>query len=93
MFKIKHVKTLELEIEEASNLVAQVLKEEFDFICKEINIVRNYILKGDQISSIMMEDYQRNCEIRNAMKTLLEYYLTHDEYVEFLELQRTYGNV
>jgi hypothetical protein len=38
------------------------------------------------------EDLARDLEIRDAMKTLLSYYMVKDEYNKFMEIQRCYGN-
>jgi hypothetical protein len=81
-------KTVDLNHDEAASLVGQVLKEDFEFISKEIN---STILVN--LQPYQAEDLRRNLEVRAAMKVLLTYYLTHREYTEFFELQRVYGNV
>jgi hypothetical protein len=79
-----------LNHEQAGSLVAQVLKEDFEFISKE---VAELIHKRDKLERHQMEDLSNNVEMRDAMKSLLRYYLTHNDYTEFMELQRVYGNV
>lgn len=90
MYNVNVRRNMELEFEEAGSLVAQVLQADFEFICKEINELtyRLTTLKPHEC-----EDLKNNIEMRNAMKSLLRYYLTHREYTEFMELQRVYGNV
>ena len=89
MYNVTMQKNVELSHEQAENLVGQVLKEDFEFISKEINELRMY----SSLKSHKVIDLQRNLEIREAMKVLLTYYLTHKDHTEFFELQRVYGNV
>ena len=90
MYNVTIQKNVNLDNEQAGNLVAQVLKEDFEFISKEI-IGLTYRLTT--LKPHECEDLKNNIEMRDAMKTLLRYYLTHKEYIEFMELQRVYGNV
>lgn len=88
MYNVTMQKNVDLDHNEAASLVGQVLKEDFDFISKEINSMEVKTLLPFQA-----EDLRRNLEVRAAMKVLLTYYLTHREHTEFFELQRVYGNV
>ena len=88
MYNVTVKKNMEIDLDDAGNLVAQVLKEDFDFISKDI-----IELKSKSLKSFEMEDLKRNLEIQEAMKTLLSYYMTKSDYHEFMELQRVYGNV
>ena len=88
MYNVTVKKNMEIDLDDAGNLVAQVIKEDFDFISKDI-----IELKSKSLKSFEMEDLKRNLEIQEAMKTLLSYYMTKNDYVEFMELQRIYGNV
>jgi hypothetical protein len=87
---LKHTKSIEVDPVEAGNFVAQVLQEDFEFISKEINEMRGYM---GSWTSAQTHDWNNNMEVRDAMKTLMRYYMTHKEYKEFMELQRCYGNV
>ena len=88
MYNVNLMQRAELNHEQAGSIVAQVLKEDFDFISKEINSMEVKTLLPFQA-----EDLRRSLEVRAAMKVLLTYYLTHREHTEFFELQRVYGNV
>ena len=88
MYSVSVRKNMEIDLDDAGNLVAQVLQEDFDFISKDI-----IDLKSKSLKSYEMEDLKRNLEIQEAMKTLLSYYMIKREYNEFMELQRVYGNV
>ena len=90
MIKLKRTREIEIELEEAQNLVAQVLQEDFDFISKEINQM-NY--KMTTLSQVEVQDWNNSMEVRDAMKVLMRYYMTRNDYNEFMELQRVYGNV
>lgn len=92
MVKVKYTRDLELDTLEAGSLVAQVLQEDYEFICKEINELRGKAYSGI-IKSYEAEDLSNDLEIREAMKTLMRYYMTRNDYNEFMELQRVYGNV
>lgn len=88
MYNVTIQKNVDLGHDEAASLVGQVLKEDFEFITKEINSMEVKTLLPFQA-----EDLRRSLEVRAAMKVLLTYYLTHREHTEFFELQRVYGNV
>ena len=88
MYNVTVKKNMEIDLDDAGNIVAQVLQEDFDFISKDI-----IELKSKSLKSFEMEDLKRNLEIQEAMKTLLSYYMTKSDYNEFMELQRVYGNV
>lgn len=89
MYNVSVKKNMEIDLEQAGSIVAQVLMEDFEFISKEINeLFHKRDLKRHE-----SEDLSNNLEMRDAMKSLLRYYMTHNDYVEFMELQRVYGNV
>lgn len=90
MYNVTVEKTMDLGFEAAGSLVAQVLMEDFEFISKEIN---ELTYRVGTLKPYEVEDLKNNIEMRDAMKSLLRYYLTHRDYVEFMELQRVYGNV
>jgi hypothetical protein len=90
MIKLKRTREIEIDIEEAQNLVAQVLKEDFDFLSKEINEMKYNL---GTMNGIQVQDWNNSMEVRDAMKTLMRYYMTRNDYNEFMELQRIYGNV
>lgn len=89
MYNVMLQNRVALNHEQAGSLVAQVLQEDFEFISKEVNeLMRKQGLKPHEC-----EDLSNNMEMRDAMKSLLRYYMVHNDYVEFMELQRVYGNV
>lgn len=89
MYTLRQTKEVEVDIEEAGNLVAQVLQEDYEFVSASINDLRfKHDLKRHEA-----EDLARDLEIRDAMKTLLSYYMVKGEYDKFMEIQRCYGNV
>lgn len=90
MYNVSVKKNMELDLEQAGSVVAQVLMEDFEFISKEINEL-NYRLTT--LKPYECEDLKNNVEMRDAMKSLLRYYMNHRDYTEFMELQRVYGNV
>lgn len=89
MYNVTVRKNMELDLVEAGNVVAQVLQEDFEFICKEINELQS----RNDLKPFEAVDLANNIEIRHAMKTLLRYYMVHGDYTEFMELQRVYGHV
>lgn len=89
MYTVKHSAELDLNMVEAENLVAQILQEDFEFISQDINELRS---KSD-LKPYESVDLARNIEVREAMKTLMQYYMVRDKYLEFMEMQRVYGNV
>lgn len=89
MYNVTMQKNMDLNHEQAGSIVAQVLMSDFEFISKEVT----ELLHKRDLKPYEYEDLQNNKEMRDAMKTLLRYYLTHNEHTEFFELQRVYGNV
>ena len=89
MYNVTVKENLKINLEDASNLVAQILQADFDFISKEINEMKKIV----HFSEVQVEDWNNNIEVRDAMKTLMRYYMVKSEYDEFMELQRCYGNV
>lgn len=90
MYNVSVKKNVELGFEDAGALVAQVLMADFEFISKEVHELLN---RRDTLKRHEMEDLANNIEMRDAMKSLMRYYMTHRDYSEFMELQRVYGNV
>lgn len=90
MYNVSVKRNMEIDLEEAGNLVAQVLQEDFEFICKEIHELKR---KMGSLRDFEVEDFKRSAEVHDAMKVLLGYYMTKRNYDEFMELQRVYGNV
>lgn len=88
-YEVSVRKNMEIGHEEAADILAQILQVDFDFISKEINEMKN---KAAWMPH-EIHDWNRNMEVRDAMKTLLSYYMTKRSYDEFMELQRVYGNV
>jgi len=89
MYNVTVKRNMEIDLDEAGNIVAQVLQEDFEFISKEIHELKaKWDMKPHEV-----HDWNRNMEVRDAMKTLLSYYMTKRSYDEFMELQRVYGNV
>lgn len=89
MYNVSVKKNMQVDIDQAESLVAQVLMEDFEFISKEVNELSH---KRD-LKRYEAEDLANNIEMRDAMKSLLRYYMVHDDYMQFIELQRVYGNV
>lgn len=90
MYNVSVKRNMEIDLEDAGNLIAQILQEDFDFISKEINELKYNI---GTLKSYEIEDLKRDIDIQNAMNVLLGYYMTKRDYDEFMELQRVYGNV
>jgi len=90
MYNVIVRRNMEIDLEDADNLVAQILKEDFEFVCKELRELKHNM---GNLRDFEIEDFKRNAEIHDAMKILLGYYMTKNDYNEFMELQRVYGNV
>lgn len=89
MYNVSVKKNMELDLEQAGSVVAQVLMEDFEFLSKEINELKS----RNDLKPFEAVDLSNNIEMRDAMKTLLRYYMIHSDYTEFMEMQRVYGNV
>ena len=90
MYNVSVKRNRELDHEAAGDLVAQVLKEDFEFICKEIQELKRKI---GSLKDFEIEDFKSTAEVHDAMDVLLSYYMTKRDYDDFMELQRVYGNV
>lgn len=89
MYNVSVKNNMQIDLDQAESLVVQVLMEDFEFISKEVNELSH---KRD-LKRHEAEDLANNIEMRDAMKSLLRYYMVHDDYMQFIELQRVYGNV
>jgi len=89
MYNVTMKKNVDLDQEQASYLVGEILKEDYPFLCQEVRSLH----QKQNLKPHEAVDLQRNIEVRNAMKVLLTYYLTHNDHTEYFELQRVYGNV
>jgi hypothetical protein len=90
MYNVTMQKKIEIDQNEAGRLVGEILKSDFEFVAKEINEMHG---KLHSLKDYERQDLIDNMDIFDAMKALLRYYLTHDDYSTFMELQRAYGNV
>ena len=90
MYRLSQKTEVEVDAEAAGHLVAQVLMHDFDSLSRDI-VGAQY--KLTTLKPYEVEDLKDNIEMRDAMKTLLRYYMTHRDYEDFMELQRCYGNV
>lgn len=81
-------KTINVDDERAGDLVAQVLQKDYELICASIRALRS----KPRLERYEMEDLANDLDFKDAMKTLLSYYMKHSDYIEFMELQRVYGN-
>lgn len=90
MYNVSVKRNMEIDLEEAGDILAQILQEDFDFISKEIHELKS---KWNSLKPHEVHDWNRNMEVRDAMKVLLSYYMKKRDYDEFMELQRVYGNV
>lgn len=90
MYNVSVKRNMELGFEEAGDLIAQVLQADFEFVSKELNEMKRSV---GSWNSVQTHDWNNSMEVRDAMKVLMKYYMTHKDYTEFMELQRVYGNV
>lgn len=89
MYNVSVKRNMEIDLDDAGNLVAQVLQEDFDFISKDIIELKS----KRNITPVEAEDLMNDVQVHEAMKILLSYYMVKRDYNEFMELQRVYGNV
>lgn len=90
MYKVFQKTQVEVDAEAAGDLVAQVLMQDFDDLSRDV-VAAQYSLKT--LKPYELEDLKDHMEMRDAIKTVLRYYMKHDDYEDFMELQRCYGNV
>ena len=81
-----------IDAEQADNLVAAVLMETFDDLSRNILSAQGRGISPG-LKTFEVEDMVNDIKVREAIKEVLAYYLTHDDYVDFMEMQRVYGNV
>lgn len=76
--------------EEADALVAAVLMETFERVSREIMSAKGRLreLKPHQI-----EDLTHDMALQDAIKVVLKDFMIHEDYLDFMEMQRVYGNV
>ena len=88
-YTVNVTRPMELDLEQAANVLAQVVMEDFESICDDIRILRG----KTNLQSYEVEDLKRDLDVRDAMITILSYYMIPSEHREWLEIQRVYGNV
>lgn len=81
MITVKYEQELELSNDEATEMIAQVLQEDFIFLTQEINELRNI---GANLTMIQGADLVNNMNVRDAMRTLIKYYMVKEDYDAFL---------
>lgn len=84
---------VEIEDEAGRGLLVDILKDDYEFISEEIKELAGQMKSGGKVSEIVVKDFNNAFDVRDAIDTLLAYYMVHEDYVEFKELQRVYGNV
>lgn len=89
MVKVTGNITFNVDPLEAGNIVAQILMDDYKFISKDINELKSKI----DLSDVELQDLENNLNVRGAMTELLAYYLTHEDFVSFMESQRNYSYV
>jgi hypothetical protein len=92
MYVVNGKNNVEVDAEEASELTALVLMDDFMSVCDDINRGIARLGQADW-SPVLAQDLSRWIEVRDAMKVMLSYYLTKEDYDMFMEDQRVYGNV
>ena len=75
--------------EEADALVAAVLMETFENLSRDILSLRH----KPNLTKVDAEDLANNIETRNGIVTTLQYFMVYEDYIDFMEMQRVYGNV
>lgn len=78
---------VELSHTQSSQVVIQNLCEDYENVAKSIHLLMSKDLKPYQVA-----DLAYDLDLRDAIKFLLSYYMTEDEYLQFMEIQRCYGN-
>ena len=90
MYDVAVTYTANIGPEEADRLTAVVLMETFE------NLARGVMSMQGRINELKPHEYQdlaHDTTTRDAIKVVLEYFMTHDDYLEFMEMQRVFGNV
>jgi hypothetical protein len=88
-YTVNASKTMNVDVEEAQDLTRLVLEDDFASLSEDINRLRNKF----SLESYEANDLGNFIEMRNAIKTVLRFYSTKEQYDEFMEVQRVYGNV
>jgi hypothetical protein len=71
---------IELPIEQAEEVVVQVLKDDYDRLNDSIMRLR----MKDHLENYQKEDLSRDVEVRDAVRTLLSYYMVNTDYQMFM---------
>ena len=90
MYTVSVKKKIDIVADDAGNFVAEVIKNDFDSLAKSVSGMYNSL---HTLKPYEREDLLNDMEVLDAMKVMLRYYMVHDDYSTFMELQRCLGNV
>lgn len=85
--------TVEINEEIGREVLVEILKEDYEFVSEELRDLTRQMNSGQKVSQVVVTDFNSAYDVRDAIDVLLAYYMVHEDYVEFKELQRVYGNV
>lgn len=71
---------IELPIEQAEEVVVQVLKDDYDRLNTDIMRLK----MKDNLENFQKEDLRRDIEVRDAVRTLLSYYMVNTDFEMFM---------
>lgn len=80
MVKVTGNITFDVDALEAGNIVAQVLKDDYRFITKDINELRAIETPSD----VDLQDLENDIKVQKAMIELLSYYMTFEDFANFM---------
>lgn len=80
MITVTYEKELELSPDQADDVVVQSLQENFIFLTNEINELKSYT----NLHPVQAQDMIRSMDVRDGIKNVLSYYMTKNDYVDFM---------
>ena len=84
MINVNYTARLELDDDQATEVVADLLQDDFDFLTREIIELKNQ----SNLSTVQAADLINSMNVRDAVQTLLKYYMVHRDYENFMALYR-----
>lgn len=84
MINVNYTARLELDDDQATEVVAELLQDDFDFLTREIIELKNQ----SNLSTVQAADLINSMNVRDAVQTLLKYYMVHRDYENFMALYR-----
>lgn len=76
---------IEIDIETKDKIVLDVLKGDYIDVKQNIHNIKRNMKQNRHVADHVIEDYKYDKKLLKAIKRVLSYHMTHEEYNKFIE--------